>query len=106
MIGLVMLLMADFATFQTGHDLSATCQRDRAACLRYVEGAADMVSSLQALKSIPTNVCFDQSASSAQMVDIVRGFLADNPESLDEPAGKLVWAALYGAYPCSNKGVQ
>lgn len=106
MIGLVTLLLADFATFQTGRDLAAICQKDRAACLRYVEGAADVISSFQAMKSIPTNICFDQSANSAQLADIVRGFLAENRDSLDEPAGKLIWAALYGAYPCSNRGAQ
>jgi hypothetical protein len=105
MIGLLMLLMADFTTFHTGRDLAALCQKDRAACLSYVEGASDMVSSLQAMKSIPTNVCVDPSATGAQLVDITRAFLADHSDSLDDDAGKLVWAALYGAFPCSNKGV-
>lgn len=104
MIGLAMLLLADFAVFQTGHDLAATCKKDRAACIRYVEGASDMISSLQAMKSIPTNVCLDPAASTTQLADITAGFLAENPEALDDPAGKLVWAALYGAFPCSNKG--
>ena len=104
MVGLVMLLLADFAVFQTGHDLAATCQRDRLACTRYVEGAADMITSFQAMKSIPTNICLDGSASGGQLTDIVRGFLAENPQALDDPAGKLVWAALYGVYPCSQKG--
>ncbi len=106
MIGLVMLLLADFAVFQSGHDLAATCQKDRVACTRYVEGAADMISSLQAMKSIPTNICLDGSANAAQLADIVRGFLAENSQALDDPAGKLVWAALYGAFPCSQKGGQ
>jgi hypothetical protein len=106
MIALMMLLMADFTTFHTGRDLSALCQKDRAACLSYVEGASDMINSLQAMKSIPTNICVDQAATGAELVDITRSFLAENPEALDDPAGKLVWAALYGAFPCSNKGGQ
>jgi hypothetical protein len=106
MIGLAMLLMADFTTFHTGRDLSTICQKDRAACTRYIEGASDMVSSLQAMKSMPTNVCVDPSATGAELVDITKTFLAEHSDSLDDDAGKLVWAALYGAFPCSNKGVQ
>jgi hypothetical protein len=105
MIGLMMLLMANFTTFQTGRDLSVLCQKDRAGCLRYVEGASDMISSLQASQSMPTNICIDPAATGAQLVDVTTRFLAENPDALDDPAGKLVWAALYGAYPCSNKGV-
>ena len=104
MIGLAMLLLADFGVFQNGHDLAATCRKDRAACIRYVEGATDMISSFQAMKSIPTNVCLDAAVSTAQLADITTSFLAENPDGLDEPAGKLIWAALYAAFPCSNKG--
>ena len=105
MIALMMLMMANFTTFHTGRDLSALCQKDRAACLSYVEGASDMISSLQAMNSIPTNICVDPSATGAELVDITKTFLAEHSDSLDDDAGKLVWAALYGAFPCSNKGV-
>ncbi len=104
MIGLMILMMADFTTFQTGRDLAATCKKDHVACMRYVEGAADMVSSLQAMKSMPTNVCLDPSANGAQLADVTIRFLADHQDSLDDDAGKLVWAALYGEFPCSNRG--
>jgi hypothetical protein len=106
MIGLAMLLMMDFSTFQTGRDLSVLCHKDRAACARYIEGASDMVGSLQAMQSMPTNICVDSSANNAQLVDTINSFLASHSDSLDDAAGKLVWAALYEEFPCSNKGVR
>jgi hypothetical protein len=99
MIALLMLL-ADMTTFTTGHDLAAVCKSDRAACLKYIEGAADMVTGLQGNRSMPSMICVPANATGPELVNIVSSFLANNRDSLDQGAGGLLWAALYDSYPC------
>jgi hypothetical protein len=103
MIGLL-LLLAEMSTFTTGHDLSAVCRKDRAACLKYIEGGSDMISGLQSNRSMPSMVCVSSDATGPELVNLVSSFLTAHPESLDQGAGGLLWAALYDAYPCPRDG--
>ena len=103
MIALLMLL-ADMTTFTTGQDLAAVCRSDRAACLRYIEGASDMVTGLQANRSMASMICVPGSTTGAELVNNVSKFLAVHSDSLDQGAGGLLWAALYDAYPCPTSG--
>ena len=102
--GGLLMLLADMTTFTTGQDLAAMCRKDRAACLRYIEGGSDMVTGLQANRSMPSMICVPASAAGPDLVNTVSAFLAAHPESLDQGAGGLLWAALYDAYPCPTDG--
>jgi hypothetical protein len=103
MIALLMLL-ADMTSFTTGQDLSATCKKDRPACLRYIEGGSDMATGLQANRAMAPMICVPATATGNDLVNTVSAFLTAHPESLDQSAGGLLWAALYEAYPCPSNG--
>ncbi len=103
MIGLLMLIAdTSFSTFMTGKDLTTLCQTNRAACIHYLEGASDMINGFQSLKATPMAICMDTSVTGDQLMDVTVRFLADHADSLGEGSGRLIWPALYEAFPCAN----
>lgn len=103
---ILLMLMADagITTFTDGHDLAGLCRVNRPACTRYVVGASDMISGLEVEKSLPAMICVGGNVTEAQLTDVVDRFLAANPDSLTQGAGQLIWAALYGSFPCPSNG--
>jgi hypothetical protein len=100
----MLMLMADvsFSSFTSGKDLVAMCRADRPACRQYIEGASDMITGFEVNRSIPWTVCTGASVTGDQLVDVTTKFLAGHPDSLDQGAGGLIWAALYDAWPCPH----
>ena len=103
---LMLMLMANagITTYTNGHSLAALCHADLPACTRYIVGASDMISGLENEKSLPPMVCVGDNVTEVQLADVVTKFLAANPDSLDQGAGELIWAALYGSFPCPSNG--
>jgi hypothetical protein len=104
MIGLVMLLAVQSATFLEGNELYDLCTGDKAAqlqCLRYVEGAADglAVAQWSDKRTAPT-VCIPTKATLKKLAEVTVKHMKKHPAGRDGQASLIVWAAFKAAYPC------
>jgi len=106
MIGLVMLLAAESATFLEGGDLYGLCKGDKAEklqCLRYVEGAADGIAVAQwAEKQNVRDVCIPTKTTIKKLANVTVKFMNKHPEERHLQASIIVWTAFKKAFPCSK----
>ncbi|CAN5401054.1 hypothetical protein BH10PSE15_BH10PSE15_01710 [soil metagenome] len=107
MIGLVMLLAAESATFLQGDELYALCKGDKTEklqCLRYVEGAADGIAVAQwADKQNVRRVCVPTKATIKKLASVTVKYINKHPAERHLQGSILVWNAFSQAYPCSKK---
>jgi hypothetical protein len=103
-MALVLALPAE-AEYLSGAELFDHCLSPRssaeATCLGYVAGVADLVIAYEteadpALKQL----CIPATATPEKLLDIVRKYLAANPEQRSQTAHLLVFSALRKAFPC------
>jgi hypothetical protein len=76
---------------------------DANAGAAYIYGVVDAVKAQRKSAHQPDVICLPSSMEEAQMADIVRRHLLQNPARLQEPASTFVIEALTGALPCSKK---
>jgi hypothetical protein len=86
-----------------GTDLVAACDAQdasqRAYCRGYIEAIADLVITMG--KRSPATACIPPSATPAQIVDTVLGYLHDHPREVRSySAAVLVQEAIRKAYRC------
>ena len=103
LFGWVMPADAQKAYFLTGNNLLDTCEESDGACLGYVMGVADRISSEQALPKAKQVICVPVEATGKQVKDVVVKYLRSQPEQRHLPAPALVWNALQKSFPCSKK---
>jgi len=106
MIGLMMLLAAESATFMDGQDLYALCKGDEAErlqCLRYVEGAADgiAVSQWSNTRNV-RQVCIPTNATVKKLAKVTVKYMDKNPQDRDRQGSIIVLRAFKKAYPCGK----
>ena len=88
--------------FSTGKELYSKCQAGPKTvqynlCAGYVAGISDAMN-IHTLYGV--RACHPQNASVSQMVDVVKKFLADNPETRHHLSESLVAIAISDAFPC------
>ena len=93
------------AEYVSGAELLDRCLSPRssaeATCLGYVAGVADSVVAYEAeADPVLKRLCIPATATPAQLLDVVRKYLAANPEQHDSTAQMLVFNALLKAFPC------
>lgn len=106
MIGLVMFVAAESATFLEGEDLFALCKGSKAEqleCLRYVEGAADGIGVAQwANKRNVREVCIPTKVTIKKLASVTVKYLGKHPEDRHLQGSILVWSAFKKAFPCDK----
>ena len=95
---------ASYAGFVKGNTLVEDCKADEntigeALCYGYVLGVYDRHA--MDMKSTFTT-CVPQGVTGAQIVSVVRKFMAENPQLLHQSAASVVASALSGAFPCPD----
>ena len=88
------------AAFEDGNRLLSQCTDTAAegACLNYIAGIADAMSSHGAL--FRAKACVPDVVQIYQLRDVVVGFLRDHPELRQQVGAQLVAAAFQLSYPC------
>ncbi len=96
-LGLTFSAVPAHAEWMSGNELHETCASgsavDKALCLSYVMGVLDGARFLDQPLKTPTG------ATGGQVRDVVSKYLANHPESREQPARKLVKAAVVDAWP-------
>jgi hypothetical protein len=90
---------ADYTTIiiETGNTLLALCQSanpyDRSACVAYSTGVTDTLSNFK-------KICPPVGDTAQQVSDIIVNYLVAHPESRQNPAPWLAYAAFLAVWPC------
>ena len=72
-------------------------------CLSYVDGAFETMSLVDNLHLVPREFCApNQPIQRKQLLQIVRTYIANHPETRDERTVVLIWLAFSQAFPCSS----
>jgi hypothetical protein len=72
-------------------------------CLSYVDGIFETMSLVDNLHLEPRGFCAPgQPVQRKEMVQIVRKYIAEHPETSNERTVVLVWVALSQAFPCNK----
>jgi len=97
--GDVLAMRTTTTGFEDGNTLYAKCnENQRIYCMGYVTGVADL------LQGQNTNgVCLPQGVVVGQLVDVVKKFLKEHPETRHFTATSEIQVALEGAFPCTPK---
>lgn len=66
----------------------------------YIYGVVDTAKAQRKAARQPDFICLPANMEEAQMADILRRYLAQNPQRLKEPASALVQEVLGRALPC------
>ena len=90
----------------TGIDLYKWCETNEkeatsVVCTAYVAGFVDGMQIRHVLDEDGHTFCPPKGGGYGQMVLVVRKFMADHPEYLNEHIGTIVGGALSRAFPCS-----
>ncbi len=72
-------------------------------CFGYVEGAASTAALYDAVLDLK-QMCVPPGTTREQILDVVRGFLASNPEAMKATGAHVVFAALGTSFPCKADG--
>jgi hypothetical protein len=95
------------AAFLNGNDLFHVCSdgRDvvRQICEAYVEGVADTVMGVTALKANGLerpSTCLPKGIPPEQVKDVVMQYLTAHPATRHQAAASEAWSALQAAFPC------
>jgi Rap1a immunity proteins len=96
------------AVFMNGNELYHDCSEENSdkpqgqqmymLCLGYISGIADGIETAEIGNR--HLVCAPGEATVGQLVDIVKKYLHDHPETRHRAAGVLVFLALVQAFPC------
>lgn len=95
--GLALSTVPARADWMSGNELHETCASgsavDKALCLSYVMGVLDGLRFLDLPLKTPVG------ATGGQVRDVVSKYLADHPETREQPARVLVKSAVVDAWP-------
>lgn len=102
-VGILLLCAVSMAeaALENGNSLKQKCGGagiTEGVCIGYIEGIADVLSSGTAVNGF--RGCFPNDLMTGQAYDVVKTWLAQNPEKLHYSAPGLVAAALASAFPC------
>ncbi len=114
-ISIFLLLMdSAFALPYTGMDLSEKCNHDNDSprfepypaglCDGYIAGVLDLTQAVLAITKNKSSVCIPNGVTLGQVTKIVKKYLNNHPERLNEQAVELIAAALNEAFPCKPNG--
>jgi hypothetical protein len=101
------------ADFVTGNRLFQDCQAtdffSQGACMGFVAGVADAMTTAQAANGTVAGwrACLSEQITAGEVRDVAVNFLARHPEKRDIAAATLVAQALEEAFPCptvTNQG--
>lgn len=98
-----LMAATSFAYAQNGVDLERTCGTAGRAfwsgtsCENYVRG----IVAGMALAGKTPGICFPYNFDPRQTLPIVRQFMANHPEALNNSEARIVQMALHQAYPCN-----
>lgn len=116
MFGLLLLAAVqasafDHGTYINGNKLHEKCSAagdealavaKRVSCIAYVDAVHDTHTSLVESGATP-EFCVTRSVEAGQLYDVVKTFLADNPQYRHSSASSMVIYALGQAFPCRKK---
>ena len=92
------------AGFTSGNELwDCLSKNDPDFCQGYVLGAAETYTALQLANQV-TYFCVPAGAEKGQVLDVVKLFLRDHPETRQKSAPTLVMIALREKFPCQEGG--
>ena len=87
------------AAFMTGNELlrhmNDTNYFGQGHALGYVMGVSDVFTG--------ESHCLPPGVNAGQVMDVVKNFLINNPETRHRPADVIVYAVLKNSFPCANK---
>jgi Rap1a immunity proteins len=89
-----------------GSDLARDCSASQnyfsyGSCSGYLMGVADMMA--QPEWPYPKKACFPEEVLRGQLIAIVKKYIANHADQLQEPALDIVAAALAQAFPCPSR---
>ncbi len=99
------------AGYRDGNDLHANCNQeadavDAGICYGYIVGFADALFDFQQTKVFIDrfqSVCLPiERIPSDQLIDVVKKYLTDHPESRHQPGTWIVFEALQQTFPCKK----
>ncbi len=99
--------------WETGNDLFDHCTADTNSvqysfCIAYIEGAVDMIGSLQGAVAATDDksfwklnaICVPNAATIGQIVDVVIKYMKDHPEQRADKAGWIITRSLLQVWSC------
>lgn len=96
--------MKSRANFVNGNDLQGWCQSqskaDQGICRGFVVGVIDMIQSGKQGRGLKVDVCFPESITLAQAMDVATKWLTNHPQNRHFVASDLVKASMEEAFPC------
>ncbi|WP_395327650.1 Rap1a/Tai family immunity protein [Novosphingobium sp. BL-8H] len=104
---LVLLPVAADAGFYTGNDLYEICTVQKGEkeylersyeCIAYITGAVDALNTTREAAKLKS--CIPAGVTISQLKDVTVGYLRDNPETRNDAASSLVFAATRKAWSC------
>lgn len=89
-----------------GSDLARDCSASQnyfsyGSCSGYLMGVADMMARPE--WPYPTKACFPGDVMRGQLIAIVKKYIANHTDRLQEPALDIAAAALAQAFPCTSR---
>ena len=97
------LVQAKTGYFIDGNELKRICDQGSPNCTSYILGVFDTITFFVETKRDKAYICTPAEIDGSQLRDIVKRYLADNPESRHLFASVHVYAALAKAYPCPQQ---
>ena len=103
------------AGYWDGNDLHVNCNQeadtvDAGICYGYIVGFADALFDFQQTKVFIErfqSVCLPiERIPPNQLIDVVKKYLTDHPESRHQPGTWIVFEALRQTFPCKNQGTR
>jgi hypothetical protein len=99
--------MACAAQADTGNELKSYCTGrsgfDSGRCHGYISGVVEWQLIIAAAQRMaPIKYCLPEGVTYGQIVDIVKKFMADNPDKTHWEASVIIHNAVLNAFPCAT----
>jgi len=78
---------------------------DKKLCELYISGIVDGLMTSDAFKDKNhASICFPEEATADQAKLVIKKFMKEHPGDLHRPMAVVALMALFGVFPCDNKG--
>jgi hypothetical protein len=110
---IILLMPSVILAFETGYDLKKICVERKEAemelvCHTYIEGVLEGISLGARVTSFDITgeyvnyklFCLPKDGTIGQYVEVIKKYIEDHPENLNEPSAPLISLAIKEAFPC------
>jgi Rap1a immunity proteins len=89
--------------YESGNELWSLCRQNdaEAFCSGYIIGVLEAFDALSAAKKLKVPWCFSAGVVNSQIIDVVKLYLRDHPETRHYTGPTLVMLALEEKFPCN-----